>query len=128
MISSENRYPLFGIIFQPILLDHHYAITDVSPICRSIWTKTKTWPKGAPDGRKQPLIRDAGNAMKKTIAIGLTAGALVWVTVAVAQEFGTAAEARAMLDRAVAELKVIEAAALAKFNDKDNKQFRDSGN
>jgi cytochrome c len=30
-----------------------------------------------------------------------------------------------MLDRAVAELKVNEAAALAKFNDKDNKQFRD---
>ena len=60
------------------------------------------------------------------VAMGLTAGALVWASVfAVAQQFGTAAEASAMLDRAVTELKANEAAALAKFNDKDNKQFRD---
>jgi len=44
---------------------------------------------------------------------------------AAAQQFGTAAEAKAMLDRAMTELKANEAAALAKFNDKDNKQFRD---
>lgn len=65
--------------------------------------------------------------MKRTmVAMGLTAGALAWASVfAVAQQFGTATEARAMLDRAVTELKANEAAALAKFNDKDNKQFRD---
>src|SRR5436305_12065526 len=65
--------------------------------------------------------------MKRTVVvIGLTAAALAWASVfAVAQQFGTAAEARAMLDRAVAELKAGEATAIAKFNDKDNKQFRD---
>jgi cytochrome c len=67
-----------------------------------------------------------GERMKNTIAMGLAAGVLAWATVcAVAQEFGTAAEAKAMLDRAVTELKANEAAALAKFNDKDNKQFHD---
>ena len=30
-----------------------------------------------------------------------------------------------MLDRAITELKANEAAAIVKFNDKDNKQFRD---
>ena len=46
-------------------------------------------------------------------------------SVAAAQEFGTAAEARTMIDRGITELKTNEGAALAKFNDKDNKQFRD---
>lgn len=54
-------------------------------------------------------------------ALALLAG----TAFAVAQQFGTADEAKAMLNRAVAELKAGEAAALAKFNDKDNKQFRD---
>jgi len=39
-------------------------------------------------------------------------------------QVGTAAEAKAMLERAVAELKTNEAAALAKFND-PNGGFRD---
>jgi hypothetical protein len=52
--------------------------------------------------------------------------ALLWsVGLASAQQSGTAAEARAMLDRAVAALKVNEATALSAFNDKDNKQFRE---
>ena len=65
--------------------------------------------------------------MRKTIlASALAALALVWgAAFAFAQQFGTAAEAKAMLDRAVAELKANQAAAIAKFNDKDNKQFRD---
>jgi len=42
-----------------------------------------------------------------------------------AQQFGTAQEARAMLDRAIAALKSNEAAALSEFNDQDNKQFHD---
>ena len=37
-------------------------------------------------------------------------------TAALAQQFGSAAEAKAMLEKAVAELKSNEAAALAKFN------------
>jgi hypothetical protein len=54
-------------------------------------------------------------------AMALLCGAAI----AVAQQFGTATEAKAMLDRAVTELKAGEAAAIAKFNDKDNKSFRD---
>jgi hypothetical protein len=44
---------------------------------------------------------------------------------AVAQTFGTADEARAMLDHAVASLKSDEAKALREFNDPDSKQFHD---
>ena len=63
---------------------------------------------------------------EKIVASALLAAALVCgAGSAVAQQFGTAAEARAMLDRAVAEVKANQTAALAKFNDKDNKQFRD---
>jgi hypothetical protein len=42
-----------------------------------------------------------------------------------AQQSGTAAEARAMLDRAVVVLKADKATALSAFNDKSNKQFHD---
>ena len=63
---------------------------------------------------------------KFLLASALAATALLWgAPFASAQQFGTAAEARAMLDRAVTELKANEAAAIAKFNDKDNKQFQD---
>lgn len=63
---------------------------------------------------------------RTVVASTLAALALLAGTAfAVAQQFGTADEAKAMLNRAVAELKAGEAAALAKFNDKDNKQFRD---
>jgi len=42
-----------------------------------------------------------------------------------AQQSGTATEAKAMLDSAVVALKANQAAALAQFNDKNNKQFHD---
>ena len=44
---------------------------------------------------------------------------------AAGQQSGTAAEARAMLNRAAAALKANEAAALAAFNDKNNKDYHD---
>ena len=44
---------------------------------------------------------------------------------AIAQSFGSAEEARAMLGRAVAALKSDEAKALHEFNDADNKEFHD---
>jgi hypothetical protein len=50
---------------------------------------------------------------------------MLTVTSAIAQSFGTAEEARAMLDRAVAALKSDEAKALREFNDADNKEFHD---
>jgi len=42
-----------------------------------------------------------------------------------AEQFGTADEARAMLDRAVVALKSDEATALRAFSDANNKQFHD---
>jgi hypothetical protein len=44
---------------------------------------------------------------------------------AIAQSFGSAEEARAMLDRAVVALKSDEAKALRDFNDTNNKSFHD---
>jgi hypothetical protein len=43
----------------------------------------------------------------------------------IAQQSGTAAEAKAMFDRSVVALKANKAAALSEFNDKNNKQFHD---
>jgi cytochrome c len=47
------------------------------------------------------------------------------VATANAQQSGTAAEAKAMLDKAATALKANEATALAEFNDKNNKDFHD---
>jgi hypothetical protein len=44
---------------------------------------------------------------------------------AIAQSFGSAEQARAMLDRAVAALKSDQVKALREFNDADNKEFHD---
>jgi len=60
----------------------------------------------------------------KKIMLALTALLLFGVTAASAQSFGTAAEAKAMLEKAEAALKAGEGAALAKFNDKEG-GFRD---
>jgi hypothetical protein len=56
------------------------------------------------------------------------AGALALLLTAssvIAQQLGTAEEAKAMLDRAIVALKSNEAIALSEFNDPDNKQFHD---
>jgi hypothetical protein len=63
---------------------------------------------------------------KNVVASGITALMLLWSAAAVgAQQFGTADEARAMLDRAIGVLKSDDATALSQFNDPGNKQFRD---
>ena len=63
---------------------------------------------------------------KIRVASRITALVLLWSAAAVAaQQFGTADEARAMLDRAINALKSNEATALSQFNDPSNKQFRD---
>jgi hypothetical protein len=63
---------------------------------------------------------------KNVVASGTTAMVLLWSGVAVgAQQFGTADEARAMLDRVVSALKSNQATALSQFNDPGNKQFRE---
>jgi cytochrome c len=65
-------------------------------------------------------------ALKSLVLVLIgTALAGLLVTAAVAQnQFGNAAEAKAMLEKAVAELKTNEAAALAKFN-KGESGFKD---
>ena len=64
--------------------------------------------------------------MIRIVAAALVAAALsAGATTAFAQQFGSAQEAKAMLERAVVELKKDETAAIAMFNDKENKQFRD---
>jgi hypothetical protein len=47
------------------------------------------------------------------------------VTLSAAQQYGSPAEAKAMFDRAITALKGNEGAALAAFNDKNNKDFHD---
>ena len=55
--------------------------------------------------------------MLRKLMIGAVAGvALALAPSAFAQGVGTAAEAKAMIEKAVTELKANEAAALAKFN------------
>jgi len=68
-----------------------------------------------------------GKVMSMRIAtFALASFALLSVaSFAVAQQSGTAAEARAMLDRGAAALKANEAAALVAFNDKANKDYHD---
>src|ERR1700730_6065827 len=72
---------------------------------------------------QDPLWR---KPMRRNLIFGALVCAAMAVTgAALAQaKFGTAAEAKALLEKAVAELKTNEAAALAKFNKTDG-GFRD---
>ena len=64
--------------------------------------------------------------VNKSIFVGFVALMLVLkITCANAQQFGTAEEAKAMLDRAVAALRSDQIKALREFNDADNKEFHD---
>jgi signal transduction histidine kinase len=54
--------------------------------------------------------------MLRNLMLGALASVAIGGAVLAQGQFGTAAEAKAMLDKAVAELKSNEAAALAKFN------------
>ena len=54
--------------------------------------------------------------LRKLVMGALAGAALAFAGTAFAQQFGSAAEAKAMIEKAVAELKKGEAAALAKFN------------
>ena len=64
---------------------------------------------------------------RNLFASALAVLVLLWCAgLASAQQSGTAAEARAMFDRAVAALKTeFKATALSEFNDKNNKQYHD---
>jgi signal transduction histidine kinase len=63
--------------------------------------------------------------MLAKVTVGAVAAVLIALASAAAQgQFGSAAEAKAMLEKAVAELKANEAAALAKFN-KGESGFKD---
>ncbi len=62
---------------------------------------------------------------RNLFAVAFAALALLCGTGLASAQNGTAAEAKAMLERAVVALKANEATALAAFNDKSNKQFHD---
>jgi hypothetical protein len=62
--------------------------------------------------------------LRKLMISALAGASLTLSTAAFAQGTGTAAEAKAMLDKAITELKANEAAALTKFNKADG-GFRD---
>jgi hypothetical protein len=59
------------------------------------------------------------------LPVFVTLGLILAANLARADQFGTAEEARAMLDRAITALKGDEAAALRAFSDPNNKQFHD---
>ena len=64
--------------------------------------------------------------IRMTVASTLGALALMWSVAGIdAQQYGTADQAKAMLERAVAALKANKDAALSAFNDKNNKEFHD---
>jgi cytochrome c len=67
------------------------------------------------------------NAMRNVsfVPVFATLFLIVTANVAGAEQFGTADEAKAMLDRAITALKSDQAAALRAFTDANNKQFHD---
>jgi signal transduction histidine kinase len=73
------------------------------------------------------LFKQKENVMRKSIVTSTVAAAALFLGAGYAigaAEFGSAAEAKKMLEHAVTELKVNEAAAVTKFNKADG-EFRD---
>jgi hypothetical protein len=72
--------------------------------------------------------RPGGIVMRtSTLLSAMAALALLWSSASTgAQQFGTAQEAKAMLERAVVALKSNQTNALSAFNDKSNKQFHEN--
>jgi hypothetical protein len=63
---------------------------------------------------------------RRLFASALTAAVLLWSGALLgAEQLGTADDAKAMIERAIAALKDNEASALKAFNDGKNNQFRD---
>jgi cytochrome c len=74
---------------------------------------------------REKKLREEG-MNRSVLAFALASSALLMdVTFGAAQQSGTAAEAKAMFDRAVQALKTNETTALAAFNDKNNKDYHD---
>jgi signal transduction histidine kinase len=88
-----------------------FFITPADLSCLSVFSGTIHQPRR---GHMKPINR---------IHMALLSGVLASIAV-FAADFGTAAEAKTMLERAVAELKKDKAGALAKFN-KGEGGFRD---
>ena len=62
----------------------------------------------------------------RTLASACAALVLAWSTASFSEpQLASAADGKAMLDRAIAALKANEGAALKAFNDEKNKDFRD---
>jgi len=76
--------------------------------------------------RSEPTWFSGASQEQYLFAFAFVALVLMFTTVSgIAQDFGTAEQARAMLDRAVAVLKSDEPKALREFSDPDNKEFHD---
>ena len=73
------------------------------------------------------LNRESSHEMKKALCGSVLAAwtLLIGGAALSADQFASAEEARAMLDRAVTALKTNKVAALKAFNDEKNKNFRD---
>jgi cytochrome c len=86
-----------------------------------------TSSSGIPHIRSSPASHEqtyGGNAMFRTFMVSVAAIAISTGAFAQQRQFGSAAEAKAMEERVIIELKADETAALAKFNKADG-GFRD---
>src|SRR5262245_31558880 len=72
-------------------------------------------------------VRGRGKHVTRTICAFIVINLTLSLSTELAstRQFGTAAEAKAMLERAAAALKANEAAALSEFNDKHDRHFHD---
>ena len=62
---------------------------------------------------------------KSLFRLGIITVLVLSVASVSGQQLGTVEQARAMLERAIGELKSNEATALSEFNDPNNKQFHE---